>query len=101
MSDNTFYAALRRMGYSGERHFHLGFRTTASTMLNEMNWNADWVERQLALVSHNKVRASYNKAHFLKHAVKRWLHLDRSPRMFETSNLRVEAATQSTVGRFT
>lgn len=65
MSNNTFNAALRRMGYARERHVHHGFRTTASTTLNELGWNADWIERQLAHVPINKTRSSYNKAEYL------------------------------------
>ena len=66
MSDATFGKALRSMGYSSDRHVHHGFRTTASTILNEMGWNADWIERQLAHVQQNRVRASYNKAEYLE-----------------------------------
>lgn len=66
MSDATFGKALRSMGYSSDRHVHHGFRTTASTLLNEMGWNADWIERQLAHVQNNKVRAAYNKAEYLE-----------------------------------
>ena len=65
MSDATFGKALRSMGYPSDRHVHHGFRTTASTLLNEMGWNADWIERQLAHVQQNRVRASYNKAEYL------------------------------------
>ena len=49
LSEMTFNAALRRMGYSGDVHVHHGFRTTASTNLNEMGWNADWIERRFSL----------------------------------------------------
>lgn len=65
MSDMAFNAALRRLGYTNGIHVHHGFRTTASTNLNELGWNADWVERQLAHVQTNKVRSSYNKAEYL------------------------------------
>ena len=65
LSEMTFNSALRRMGYHRKVHVHHGFRTTASTNLNEMGWNADWIERQLAHVSTNKVRSSYNKAEYL------------------------------------
>lgn len=65
VSDMTFNSALRRMGYTPDRHVHHGFRTTASTNLNEMGWNYDWIERQLAHVPANKVRSSYNKAQYL------------------------------------
>jgi integrase len=66
MSENTMNYALRKLGYSSARHVHHGFRTTASTNLNEMGWNADWIERQLAHVSGNKVRGTYNKALYLE-----------------------------------
>jgi len=65
MSEVTLNYALRRLGYGNDRHVHHGFRTTASTNLNEMDWNSDWIESQLAHVSTNKVRASYNKAQYL------------------------------------
>ncbi|MFK7882228.1 tyrosine-type recombinase/integrase [Roseobacter sp.] len=66
VSEMTFNGALRRMGYHSDRHVHHGFRTTASTNLNEMGWNYDWIERQLAHVPANKVRSSYNKAQYLE-----------------------------------
>ena len=66
LSDNTFNSALRRLGYDRGQHVHHGFRTTASTLLNEMSWNSDWIERQLAHVQTNKVRAAYNKAQYLE-----------------------------------
>lgn len=65
VSDMTFNSALRRLGYNNDTHVHHGFRTTASTNLNELGWNADWIERQLAHVSANKVRSSYNKAEYI------------------------------------
>jgi integrase len=42
-----------------------GFRAMASTLLNEMGFAPDWIERQLAHAERNKVRASYNHAEFL------------------------------------
>ncbi|MEM8541964.1 MAG: site-specific integrase, partial [Pseudomonadota bacterium] len=66
LSDVTLNHALRRCGYDRNTHLHHGFRTTASTNLNEQDWPADWIEAQLAHVSSNKVRASYNKAKYLK-----------------------------------
>jgi integrase len=65
-SEMTFNSALRRMGFSPDEHVHHGFRTTASTNLNEMGWNSDWIERQLAHVQSNKVRSAYNKAEYLE-----------------------------------
>ena len=40
-------------------------RPTASTGANENGFNKDWVEIQLAHVSNNKTRASYNHAQWL------------------------------------
>lgn len=68
MSENTTTAALRRMGFEqGEMTAH-GFRSMASTLLNEQGWNRDAIERQLAHAERNKVRAAYNYA---QHMVER------------------------------
>ena len=66
LSEVTLNHALRRCGYGYDTHVHYGFRATASTNLNKMGWNSDWIETQLAHVSTNKVRASYNKAKYLE-----------------------------------
>jgi integrase len=60
ISENTFNAALRRLGYtSGELSAH-GFRATFSTFANECGlWNSDAVERALAHVEGNDVRRAY------------------------------------------
>lgn len=60
ISENTFNAALRRLGYtSGELSAH-GFRATFSTFANESGlWNSDAVERALAHVEGNDVRRAY------------------------------------------
>jgi len=64
MTATTLNRALERMGYAGKFSGH-GFRATASTMLNEMNYRSDLIERQLAHAERNKVRASYNQAEYL------------------------------------
>lgn len=43
-----------------------GFRATASTVLNEMGYRADVIERQLAYAERNKVRVSYIQAKYLE-----------------------------------
>jgi integrase len=63
MSDTALNNALLRLGY-GNFSPH-GFRRTASTILNELGWRPDIIERQLAHRERNKVRAAYNKATFL------------------------------------
>ncbi len=62
MSDNTINAALRRLGYTSEEQTGHGFRTMASTLLNEQGFPPDVIELQLAHTERNKVRAAYNKA---------------------------------------
>ena len=42
-----------------------GFRSTASTLLNEQGKNRDWIERQLAHGERDGVRAAYNYADYL------------------------------------
>ena len=67
MSDNTLNAALRRLGYSKEQMTGHGFRSMASTILNEQGcWHPDAIERQLAHVERNNVRAAYNYAEHLE-----------------------------------
>lgn len=65
MSENTVNAALRRLGYTREEMTGHGFRSMASTLLNELGWNRDAIERQLAHAERNNVRAAYNFAEFL------------------------------------
>ncbi len=62
MSENTINAALRGLGYSGDEMTGHGFRSMAATRLNEMGWNADAIERQLAHAETNKVREAYTHA---------------------------------------
>lgn len=66
LSENAITAAFRRMGYEkGEMTAH-GFRTMASTMLNELQWPADVIEKQLAHAPRDEVRGAYNRAEYLK-----------------------------------
>ena len=65
MSDVALLAALRRMGYSKEEMTVHGFRSMASTLLNEQGYNRDWIERQLAHGERNSIRAAYNYAEYL------------------------------------
>jgi integrase len=62
MSENSVTAALRRMGYSGEEMTWHGFRSLASTSLNEQGWHPDLTELQLAHAERNEVRSAYNRA---------------------------------------
>jgi len=63
--DGRILIALRKLGYSkDEMSFH-GFRSMASTLLNERGYNRDWIERQLAHCPRDSVRAAYNYAEYL------------------------------------
>jgi len=61
MSENTVNAALRRLGYDGDEQVGHGFRSIASTLLNELGWDGDAIEIQLAHKD-GTVRAIYNRA---------------------------------------
>lgn len=63
LSENAFNQVLKRLGYAGIQSSH-GFRTTASTLLNEQGFNADWIEKQLAHVHGDSIRAAYNAAEY-------------------------------------
>lgn len=68
MTMTTLNRALERMGFNGRGSIGFsahGFRATASTMLNELGFRSEVIERQLAHAERNKVRASYNQAEYL------------------------------------
>lgn len=65
MSENTINAALRRLGFTKNEMTAHGFRSAASSMLNESGmWNADAIERQLAHVDNDSVRRAYARADY-------------------------------------
>ena len=64
MSENTFLRVLDILGYKGKATAH-GFRSTASTILNENGFRSDVIERQLAHGERDQVRAAYNYAQYL------------------------------------
>ena len=66
MSDNTIRTALNTLGYDGKTMTAHGFRTTASTLLNEQGWSPDAIERQLSHMPSDQVRAAYNRAQYLE-----------------------------------
>ena len=72
LSENTTTAALRRFvnpatgepfgtGYMTSH----GFRHMASTLLNEMGYDPDVIELQLAHINKDRIRATYNKAQLM------------------------------------
>jgi integrase len=72
ITSTTINRVLERLGFSGKgtRGFSgHGFRATASTMLNELGYRTDVIEKQLAHEESDRVRASYNQADYLSERV--------------------------------
>ena len=65
ISENAFNLALRRLGFGADEMTAHGFRSTASTLLNESRkWSEDAIERQLAHIDRNGVRRAYARGTF-------------------------------------
>lgn len=69
LSESTINSALARMGYKGDATAH-GFRALFSTIANEAGWNPEVIERQLAHVERNQVRAAYIRSTYLQDRVR-------------------------------
>ncbi|WJS98369.1 tyrosine-type recombinase/integrase [Novosphingobium humi] len=70
MSENTINAGLRRLGYSSDEMTAHGFRSMASTLLNESGkWSPDAIERALAHADTDSVRAAYHRGAHWKERV--------------------------------
>ena len=66
ISNNTMIYAMYRLGYKSRATPH-GFRTSASSILNEEDFNRDAIERQLSHMERNQVRGAYTQhAEYLK-----------------------------------
>ena len=95
MSENTVNGGLRRLGWSGSEMTGHGFRSMASTLLNEQGWNRDAIERQLAHSERNSIRAAYNYAEHLperRRMMQAWSeYLDTLKRRPDASGVRAAA----------
>ncbi|MCH7293190.1 tyrosine-type recombinase/integrase [Acinetobacter sp. ANC 3926] len=70
MRSESILAVIKRSGYAGRMTTH-GFRSLFSTVVNESNlFNPDAIERQLAHVPQNRIRAAYNRAQYWEERVK-------------------------------
>jgi DNA-binding FadR family transcriptional regulator/integrase len=69
LSENTFNSALARMGCKGSATTH-GFGALFSTVANECGWNPEVIERQLAHIEGNRVRAAHHRSLYLEDRVK-------------------------------
>jgi integrase len=65
LPENTINRALRRMGYGHDDLVGHGFRSMASTLLNEHGWTPDAIERQLSHIEESETRRAYNYAEYL------------------------------------
>lgn len=97
MSENTINQALRRMGFSSDKMTAHGFRSTASSLLNECGmWSPDAIERALSHKEGNQVRAAYHRSAYWGEQVRmaQWWsdRLDMLRTGAEVVQLRGEAA---------
>ena len=88
ISNNAILQIIKRMGYAGKMTGH-GFRHLASTTLNELGFNADTIEKQLAHID-GSTRGVYNKAQYID---------DRVSLMQTWSNLVSEKVSECDLSR--
>ncbi len=89
LSENALNAALRRMGFGPDEMTAHGFRATASTMLNEREFNPDVIEAALAHQHENEICRVYNRASYWKERVammQTWADLLDEFRMLPATN---------------
>jgi integrase len=65
MSSNTVRSALKRLGYDSDSMTAHGFRAMASTMLYELGYPSDVIEKQLAHTVGNDVRRAYDRSQLM------------------------------------
>jgi len=70
LSENAMNSALRRMGYPQDEMTAHGFRSSASTILNERGFSPDVIEAALAHIDENEIRRAYNRAKYLTERTK-------------------------------
>lgn len=65
ISNTAVNRMIKRMGYGGKQTMH-GFRHVVSSALNDIGYQADHIERQLAHGDPDKMRDRYNEAPYLR-----------------------------------
>ena len=70
LSENAMNSTLRRIGYTRDEVTSHGFRSTASTILNERGYNPDVIEAVLGHQLLNAIRRTYNRASYWPERVK-------------------------------
>lgn len=64
ISENAVLLVIRQIGYEGLASGH-GFRHQFSTIMNEHEWPADAIEKQLAHANSGSIRGIYNHAQYM------------------------------------
>ncbi len=67
-NSQTANMALKRMGFEKRLVSH-GFRSLASTTLNEQGFDSDLIEASLAHVDGNQVRSAYNRTDYFERRI--------------------------------
>ena len=62
ITDMALLNTPRRLGYTRKEMCVHGFRSVASTLLNEQGWRSDVIEAQLAHKAKDAIRAVYNES---------------------------------------
>ena len=62
ISADAYKSTLQRLGYTSGTMTAHGFRSIASTLLNDHHWDWELIELQLSHEDQNKVRSAYNHA---------------------------------------
>lgn len=70
LSENAMNSVLRRLGYTKDEMTAHGFRSAASTILNERGFNPDVIEAALAHQDEDDIRRAYNRATYWPERVK-------------------------------
>ena len=70
LSENTMNSAMRQMAYTQDEVSPHGFRSSASTILNERGFSSDVIEAALAHQDENEIRRAYNRASYWPERVK-------------------------------
>lgn len=65
ISENAVLLVIRQIGYEGLASGH-GFRHQFSTIMNEHEWPADAIEKQLAHANSGSIRGIYNHAQYME-----------------------------------
>lgn len=70
LSENSFNAALRRLGFTQDEMTAHGFRASASTILHDRGFDSRVIEAALGHQDENEIRRAYNRAKYWSERVK-------------------------------